>query len=200
MRPTEEWARWAAAGALGGVLLLVPLACVPALASPDSCAPPYATPDGPYTVSNMLKDPPLSSAFSACITVWTCATCAWLRACGQKRWPILAALGLLFACTPTGEKPPTLWEAHTALLGATSLAFLALTSGATAAAPQSRRRRAAAHRALIVTWCLLGTAALTAFELRPNCAPALLVAYGVAACEVAAAAHLAGFLWDVMAA
>ena len=191
-----NWTRVAACGALGGVALLAPLACVPALASPDSCAPPYV--GGPFTLSNMLKDPPLSSAFACCITVWTCASCIWLRSRGSVRWPALAAAGLLFACTPTGERPAALWEAHTFLLGVTSLTFLALTSDAAAAAPPPLRPRANAHRAAIVAWCVAGSVGLVVFQKKPNSAPAIIVAYGVAACELAAAAHLAGFQWDVM--
>jgi hypothetical protein len=143
----------------------------------------------------MLKDPPLSSAFAAAVAVWTGATSQWLARSRARGWQALALFGLAFASTPTGSRPAGLWIAHSALLCALTLAFLALSATRVAAAPARVRRRARAHRAGLAAWCAAGLACVCTFRYQP---PGLVRAYGGAACELAALGHLALMQWDIM--
>lgn len=186
-----------AAAAITAAVSLAPLACVPGSQSPDNCSPPYGG-GSAFTVSNMVKEPPLSSAFACAVTVWTLTTVTWLRR-ERRPWLPLLVAGLAFACAPTGEKPKRLWIWHTTLLWLTGAAFLAATLGTVDKAAEARRPRARAHRALLLIWSGAGAALLGVLAAWPDVALwALLRAYGVAAAEIAAAVHLACFQLDIM--
>lgn len=185
----------AAAGAVVVGVALAPLACVPGSQSPSSCLPPYSNAPA-YTLSNMVKEPPLSSVFACAVTVWTLATTAWLRR-ERRSWVPLLLSGLGFACAPTGEKPAHLWVWHTTLLCLTGIIFLVVTWSASA--PARFHARARAHRALVLLWTALGGVFLGVVSAFPDAIVwGLLRAYGVACAEIAAALHLALYQLDVM--
>jgi hypothetical protein len=169
------------------------LSCLP-VRGPSTCDAPYGS--EPMTLSHMVKNPPLSSAFACAMTVWTLATAEWLAAEGRAlRWAVLV-FGLAFGATPTGALPEQ-WVTHTALLGCLVVSLYAATAGLADPLPPAERRRAREHRAASLLWGAAGV--LLILCVYPAAGPLdLLGGYGVAACEIAGCVHMAAFQMAVM--